>query len=158
MLSTVLLALAAVQVPSVQGRQLKPRDGNGDPYPFCNSTNPNCIVGGKYLVPQLDISTEGDPGDQAYNTYLPTHSFSLSQWTNGKMPEACYHYGVTDDHWNAADFVVYNVTFSDCPGSPWVVCWNNYSPKSINDIATVCISASLLLGLVASRLTEFHRS
>jgi hypothetical protein len=140
MVKAFLLALAAAQASSVLARQLRARDNSSnDPYPFCDpATNSNCIVGGKYLVPQLDFSIEGDAGDQAYNQYLPTHSFTLSQWTNGKMPEACYRWGVTADHWNPADFVMYNVTFSDCPTSPWVVCWNNHSPKTISDIATVC--------------------
>jgi len=138
MFKGLLLALAATHAP-VLGHQLQARNAiSNDPYPFCNpAEEPNCIAGGKYLVPPLDFSLEGDIGDQAYNQYLPTHTFTLSQWTNNKMPEPCYYWGVTADHWNPADFVVYNVTFSDCPASPWVVCWNNHSPKSISQIATV---------------------
>ncbi len=139
MLKALLVALVAAQAPRVLGRQVRPRDtSSNDPYPFCDpATNSNCIVNGNYLVPQLDFSLQGDIGDQAYNQYLPTHTFTLSQWNNGKMPQPCYDWGVTADHWSQWDFAIYNVTFSDCPSSPWVVCYNYRSPKTINQIATV---------------------
>ena len=138
-LKPLILAIAATSLPSVLGHQPRPRDtSSGDDYPFCNpATNPNCIADGKYLVPQLDFSLENDVGDLAYKQYLPTHTFTVAQWTNGKMPERCYHFGVTADSWNPADFVMYNVTFSDCAGAPFVVCWHNKSSKTISEIATV---------------------
>ncbi|KAK3376249.1 hypothetical protein B0T24DRAFT_718641 [Lasiosphaeria ovina] len=136
-LKHLVLALAAVLAPGVSGRQLQRRDASAnDPYPFCNpATSPDCIEGGKYVKPDLDFSDQNDVGDVAYRQYLSTHTFTLSQWTNGKIPEACYYWAVTADHWNAADFVVYNVTFSDCP-TPFVVCYNNKSPKTVSEIAT----------------------
>lgn len=138
MFKTLILALAAAaQAPGVLGYQLQPRGVvNRDPYPFCNTkTNPNCIAGGKYLVPILDFSVQRSAGDLAYAKYLPTHNFTLSAWPKGKMPEPCYKWGVTADHWKPADFTMYNVTFTDCPGSPWVVCFNKHSPRTIKQIA-----------------------
>ncbi|KAK3367690.1 hypothetical protein B0H63DRAFT_535732 [Podospora didyma] len=133
-----LLALSlGASLPSALGYQLHPRDtSSNDPYPFCNpATNANCIVGGKYLVPQLDFSLENDVGDQAFRQYLPTHTFTLSQWTNGKMPERCYFWAVTADHWNPADFVIYNVTYSDC-SIPFVMCYNVKAGKTASQVAT----------------------
>ena len=110
-----------------------------DPYPFCSSaTNPDCIADGKYPVPVLDFSNENSAGDLAYKTYLPTQTFTTSRWTNGKIPERCYYWGVERDHFRAADFVVYNVTYADCPGAAFVVCHHKDAPKSVEVIATVC--------------------
>ncbi|KAK3685337.1 hypothetical protein B0T22DRAFT_482313 [Podospora appendiculata] len=98
------LAVAAIALAvTVLGHQLQPRDAiSNDPYPFCSpATNPNCIVGGKYLVPSLDFSLQNDA-----------------------------------DHWKATDFTIYNVTFTDCPGSPFVVCRHKTAPKSIGQIST----------------------
>ena len=141
MFKALLLALAAAQ--GVLGHQLQSRAVvNKDAYPFCNpATNKNCIAGGKYLVPILDFSIQRSAGDLAYAKYLPTHTFTLSQWPKGKMPEPCYYWGVTADHWNPADFTIYNVTFTDCPTSPWVVCFNKKSPRTINSISKVRISS-----------------
>jgi hypothetical protein len=114
-----------------------------DPYPFCSpSTNPNCIDGGRYLVPILDFSNQGDPGDNAYNQYLPTHPYTLARWTNGKWPYVCQKWGVDADSFNATDFIIYNVTYPDqCPGSPWVVCYHKRASVTIDQVATVsCIS------------------
>ncbi|KAK3312505.1 hypothetical protein B0H66DRAFT_608767 [Apodospora peruviana] len=137
MLTTFILALAALQPSSVLGRQLQARDTiSNDNYPFCDpATNKNCIVGGKYLVPQLDFSIENDVGDVAFKRYLPTHTFTISQWTNHKMPEKCYYWAVTADQWVATDFRVYNVTFSDC-STPFVVCYHKKATKTINQIST----------------------
>ncbi len=138
-LKPLILAIAATSLPSTLGFQPHPRDvTNNDPYPFCSpASNPDCIEDGKYLVPPLDFSAEDHAGDLAYKQYLPTHTFTVSQWTNGKMPERCYYFAVTADSWNPADFVMYNVTFSDCTGTPYVVCWHNKSSKTISQIATV---------------------
>ena len=134
-----VLALTALHLPSALSFQpdhrLQRRDGN-EPFPFCTTaTNSNCIVGGKYVKPDLNISDAGNPGNNAYITYLPAHTYTLSQWTNQKMPEMCYKtinlYG-----FRPADFVVYNVTFSDCT-APWVVCRSTAAGKTINEIADV---------------------
>ncbi|KAK3328062.1 hypothetical protein B0T19DRAFT_181933 [Cercophora scortea] len=140
-LETLILGLVVAAIApaaTVLGHQLQPRDTvSNDPYPFCNpATNPNCIVSGKYLVPSLDFSLQNDAGDLAYQKYLPTNTWSFSKWTNGMMPERCYYWGVTADHWKAADFIIYNVTFTDCPGSPFVVCRHKTAPKSIGQIST----------------------
>lgn len=137
-IKNLFLTIAALRAAGVAGHQLRPRNAiSNDPYPACNpATNPNCIVGGKYLVPPLDFSLEDDIGDNAFKQYLPTHTFTLSQWTNNKMPQSCYYWAVTADHWSPVDFVMYNVTFSDC-STPFVVCWHKKSPKSISQIATV---------------------
>lgn len=136
MLGTLLLGLSAV--PGALGYQLHPRDIiNKDPYPFCNTaTNPNCIADGKYLVPILDFSLQRSAGDKAYASYLPTTEYTLSQWPKGKMPRPCYYWGVERDRWNAADFTIYNVTYTDC-GMPWVVCLNKKVPRTIKQIAKV---------------------
>ncbi|OBT45089.1 hypothetical protein VE00_05137 [Pseudogymnoascus sp. WSF 3629] len=134
-LSKALVLALAAQVSSVWGHLLRVRD-TGDPYPICSpATNANCIDGGRYLMPELNYSLEGDAGDTAYVEFLPNHTFTISQWSAGRMPEPCYRWGVTADHWVVTDFVMYNVTFSDC-STPFVVCWNKYAPKSISEIAT----------------------
>ncbi|KAH8895248.1 hypothetical protein GQ53DRAFT_761835 [Thozetella sp. PMI_491] len=119
------------------GLQIHPRDtSSNDPYPFCNTkTTPSCIEGGKWLYPALDFSLENDAGDLIYQKYLPSHTYTLSQWAKGKMPEACYYWGVTRDQWVAADFTMWNVTYSDC-STPYVVCRHKNAPKTIDQIAT----------------------
>ena len=108
-------------------------------YPACteNPSDPNnhCIVNGQYLVPELDWFDPNSPADLTYQQYLPTHSFTLSQWTNGKMPERCYYWGVERDHWKPADFVMYNVTFTDCTIAPFVMCWSKLSQRNASAIA-----------------------
>ncbi|KAL2129550.1 hypothetical protein VTI74DRAFT_7615 [Chaetomium olivicolor] len=132
----LLLTFAAA--PGLWGYQLRPRDAvSSDPYPFCNpAENKNCICGGKYLVPTLEFSLEDSDGDRAFNEYLLPHSFTISKWNNGKMPERCYYWGVTADHWNPTEFIIYNVTFDDCTFSPSVVCWHPTAPKNVTQIAT----------------------
>ncbi|KAK5653476.1 hypothetical protein OQA88_8962 [Cercophora sp. LCS_1] len=133
----LVFTLAALHLPGVLGFQpdhrLLPRDGN-ERYPFCTPAPDNsCIVGGKYVKPDLNISEAGNAGNNAYITYLPAHTYNLSQWTNQKMPQMCYStinlYGYTP-----SAFVVYNVTYSDCT-SPWVICRSTTASKSINEIA-----------------------
>ncbi|KAK3374124.1 hypothetical protein B0T24DRAFT_625704 [Lasiosphaeria ovina] len=141
---TLLIALAAAaNAPAaVVAFQPDPRATNtglakrADAYPFCNpATNPNCIAGGKYLVPILEFSSENGPGDLAYQQYLPASPWTFSKWTNGLMPERCYYWGVTADKWKATDFLVYNVTYTDC-ATPFVVCRHQKSTKSIGQLAS----------------------
>ncbi|KAK0613199.1 hypothetical protein B0T14DRAFT_498749 [Immersiella caudata] len=111
------------------------RDGN-EPYPFCTTaTNPSCVNSGRYVKPDLNISDAGSPGDNAYVTLLPSHTFTTSLWTNQKMPPMCYsvinHYG-----FRPVDFQVYNVTYSDCPTSPWVICRSINASPTLSQIAT----------------------
>jgi hypothetical protein len=136
MIFKVLLLALAARV--ALGFQIHPRDqSSNDPYPFCSTqSNPNCIEGGKWLYPSLDFSLEGDAGDNIYNQYLPTHTYKLSQWAKGKMPQACYYWAVTADKWVATDFTMWNVTYSDC-STPYVICRHKNAPKTIDQIATV---------------------
>ncbi|KAJ4292867.1 hypothetical protein N0V88_005525 [Collariella sp. IMI 366227] len=129
MFKTLLFALAAaLEVLAYQPRptevisNLQSREVvNNDPYPFCNvATNPNCIADGKYLVPILDFSLQRSAGDEAYVKYLPKANYTLSKWPKGTMPKYCHFWGVERDHWNASDFIMYNVTFTDC-SQPWEV-------------------------------------
>src|SRR5690349_3541840 len=110
--SFLVFALATLHAPGALGFQpdhrLLRRDGNGR-FPFCTPAPGNsCIVGGKYVKPDLNISDAGNPGNNAYVTYLPAHTYTLSQWTNQKMPALCYNtinlYG-----FRPVEFVVYNV-------------------------------------------------
>ena len=141
------LALAALQFQDVLGftpeHRLQTRDGN-EAIPFCtpNPSNPNsCIAGGRYVKPDLNISDVGNPGNNAYITYLPAHTYSLSLWTNGKMPSLCY------DKINLynnvpSDFSVYNVTYSDC-STPWVICRSSSATWTIQQLADVSLPAHL---------------
>ncbi|KAK0751392.1 hypothetical protein B0T18DRAFT_387525 [Schizothecium vesticola] len=133
---SLALALAALSFHRVSAfTRLQARDGN-DPYPFCNpATSPDCIVGGKYVKPDLNISDEPNAGNQAYLTYLPTHTYTLSQWSAGKYPEEC-HRTIAGDGFNPTDFTVHNVTYSDCPSSPWVICVSRLANKTPVQIAT----------------------
>lgn len=143
---TLSLAGLLLQSSGVFGRQERPRpvlvrkDGtvvNNDPYPYCNPKKDEfCITEGKYLLPQLAIQAPNDKGDTAYKKYLPTHEAELSKWTNGKMPKVCYTLGVEMDKWDVADFTMYNVTFSDCEKSPFVLCYHVKAPKTPEEIAT----------------------
>lgn len=106
-------------------------------YPYCNPKKDEfCITDGKYLLPPLPIQTPGDKGDTAYKKYLPTHGAELSKWTNGLMPKVCHELGVEMDKWNVADFEMYNVTFSDCKKSPFVMCYHTKAQKTPEQIAT----------------------
>jgi len=135
----LLLALAATQRLGVLA--ILPDPGKGiderTPYPACTPTpNNTCIVGGKYVLPELDWSNVGSAGNAAYEKYLPRNKPTLSvPWTNNKMPERCYHWGVTQDKFRAEDFVIYNVTFDDCEVGPFVICWHKRSPRTALDIA-----------------------
>jgi hypothetical protein len=147
-LSAAFVLALTPQVLTVWGHQLRARN-TGDPYPACDpATNSNCIDGGRYLMPELNYSLEGDSGDSAFVKYLPNHTFTTARWPAGKMPEPCYRWGVTADGWVATDFIIYNVTFSDC-STPFAVCWNTLAPKSIDQIATVrtIVVAGLVPGL-----------
>lgn len=132
-----VLTAAALVVPGVLGFQLAPRDAiSNDPYPFCNpATSDSCILNGKYLFPSLEFSNEGSLGNAAFLQYLPTSTFTVSPWTNNKMPQACYYWGVERDKFNPREFTMYNVTFSDC-SQPFVVCYHNKAQKTISQIAT----------------------
>ena len=135
-----LLALGAALLPLAAAKQpLRGLSKRDDPYPFCDpNDNPNCIDGGRYLVPILDWAGQNGPADSAYDQYLPTNQYTLDQWDNGQWPQACQNWGVGSDHFTATDFVIYNVTYPDqCDGSPWVVCYHSRSSVSIDDIATV---------------------
>ncbi|KAM7201684.1 hypothetical protein V8F33_003233, partial [Rhypophila sp. PSN 637] len=108
-----------------------------DPYPYCNPKKDEfCIANGKYLLPPLPIQAPDDIGDTAFKKYLPTHEFTLSKWTNGMMPNSCYGYGIEMDKWDVADFEMYNVTFSDCEKSPFVLCYHIKAQKTPKQIAT----------------------
>ena len=133
---SLALALAALSFHRVSAfTRLQARDGN-EPFPFCNpATSPDCIVGGKYVKPDLNISDEPNAGNQAYLTYLPTHTYTLSQWAAGKYPEEC-HRTIVGDGFNPTDFTVHNVTYSDCPSSPWVICVSRLANKTPVQIAT----------------------
>lgn len=136
----LLFAILAVQGLGVFGflpdpdRKLQKRAT----YPACSSTiSSKCILDGNYLFPELDWSNVDSAADTAYKTYLPKHDdFVLSNWTNNKIPERCYHWGVAEDRWNAADFKAYNVTFSDCAIAPFVICMNKFSPRDASAIAS----------------------
>ncbi|KAK0616824.1 hypothetical protein B0T14DRAFT_392789, partial [Immersiella caudata] len=91
-------------------------------------------VGGKYVKPDLNISDEGNAGNQAYVTYLPTHSYALSQWNNNKIPQIVAG-SIAVDGFQLADFSVYNVTYSDCPNSPWVIVRHTSSSKTVAQLA-----------------------
>jgi len=132
-----VLAAAALIVPGVLGFQLAPRDAiSNDAYPFCNpATDNECILNGKYLFPTLEFSLESSLGNAAFLQYLPTSTFSLTQWTNNKMPQACYHWGAEYYKFNPREFIMYNVTFADCP-QPFVVCYHSKAQKTITQIAT----------------------
>jgi len=136
--STVLALATAQAVLGWQGlHQFSRRDGN-EPFPFCTpnpSTPESCIVGGKYVKPDLNISDEGNPGNQAYVTYLPTHTYTLSQWTNNKIPQIVAG-SIAVDGFQLADFSVYNVTYSDC-ASPWVIVRHSFATKTIAQLADV---------------------
>lgn len=111
-----------------------------DPYPFCNvQTNPSCIKDGRYLVPILEFSNPGDKGDAAFTKYLDSSQYKLKKWTNGLWPQTCKRWATDADKFKPTDFTVYNVTFPDqCSGnSPWVICYHNRAPKSIDDVAKV---------------------
>jgi len=134
---SLALALAALHalpaLASQPDHRLLRRDGN-ERYPFCTPAPDNsCIVGGKYVKPDLNISDVGNPGNNAYITYLPAHTFTLSQWTNQKMPALCYD-KINLYNFRPVDFVVYNVTFSDCT-TPWVICRSKLAGKNVNEIA-----------------------
>lgn len=135
--SSLFTALAALHLHGVLAlhpdKNLLRRDGN-EPFPFCTTaTNPDCIVGGKYVKPDLNISDAGNPGNNAYITYLPSHTYTLSQWTNQRMPSMC-HYVINYYSFNPTDFTVYNVTYTDC-NEPWVICRHTGSSPSINQLA-----------------------
>ncbi|KAK4163972.1 hypothetical protein QBC43DRAFT_334790 [Cladorrhinum sp. PSN259] len=135
--SLVYLALVALLAPGalahLPDNRLVRRDGN-EAYPFCTTaTNANCVNDGRYIKPDLNISNTGSPGDNAYNTYLPAHTYTLSQWTNGKMPSMCYSV-INNYNFRPADFVVYNVTFSDC-STPWVICRSTFAGPTIQQVA-----------------------
>ncbi|KAK3389427.1 hypothetical protein B0H63DRAFT_518655 [Podospora didyma] len=135
---TFVLALAAALAPGALGRVLPPSDTlriNADSNPYCPAGS-TCVLDGKFLAPELDFASESSSGEAAFKQYLPTHTFTVSQWNNGKMPERCYYWAVEADKWNAADFTVYNVTFSDC-STPYVVCRHKNAPKTVSEIATV---------------------
>ncbi|KAK0736608.1 hypothetical protein B0T21DRAFT_348647 [Apiosordaria backusii] len=109
---------------------------SNDPYPYCNpTTSANCILNGLYLFPTLEFSNQTSLGNQEFINRLPVSSSTISVWTNNKIPQTCYYWGVTRDSWTAAGFTVYNVTYSDC-GTPFVVCRHSTAPKSITEIAT----------------------
>jgi len=144
----IIFALAATQGLGVLAWQPNPaaaksrlRAREPPPYPICSpATNPECIAGGKYLIPDLETSDENSKGDKALKTLLKvgTHRPPVS-WEKeaaGQMPEPCYRRGVVQDGWKAADFIIYNVTYdSDCDVAPFVICWNKLSPKSVETIA-----------------------
>ncbi|KAK1829515.1 hypothetical protein QBC39DRAFT_384032 [Podospora conica] len=139
MLRTLALALAALQAPVVLGLTLEyhlmPRDGNQQ-FPYCtfNASEPEaCIANGRYVKPDVNISEPGSPGANAYNTYLPTHTYSLSLWTNGKMPSMCNH-SISTYKYVPSSFSVYNVTYSDC-SAPWVICRSNSAASTIQQLA-----------------------
>lgn len=140
MISTSIVAVGAALLPLVVANQpLRSLSKRDDPYPFCNpADNPNCIDGGRYLVPILDWAGQNGPADNAYNEYLPTHEYHLDSWDNGQWPQACQKWGVDADHFVATDFQIYNVTFPDqCDGSPWVICYHSRASVSVDEVATV---------------------
>ncbi|KAH8894113.1 hypothetical protein GQ53DRAFT_821217 [Thozetella sp. PMI_491] len=113
-------------------------------YPACHlgPDDQRCINDGRFLVPELNFSNPGSPGDLAYSTYLPTHPYTLSAWPSGgndaRIPRVCGIYGHNSDGFDMRDFQVYNVTFPDqCPGSPWVICRDYRSGQTIDQLATV---------------------
>jgi hypothetical protein len=132
----VLLSFAAVAAAT-----LLKRDGWPSQYPYCTPSiqdSKTCIEHGKFLVPELNFSDLAGPGDQVYSKYLLPRQYSLSQWTNGKMPGSCEYWAHQRDQFNASDFTIYNLTFSDdCPDSPWVVCHHKRAPNTIDEIASV---------------------
>ncbi|KAK3331396.1 hypothetical protein B0H66DRAFT_528730 [Apodospora peruviana] len=137
----IALALTATQGLGVLAWQLDPTKSSNEraPYPACTRGDPetDCIVGGKYLVPELDMGGEGSNGNKAFKDHLTPSTPTLGAvWTNNKMPEPCYRWGVTKDRWKVEDFRIYNVTYeSDCNIAPFVICWNRLSPKSAEEIA-----------------------
>ncbi|KAK0722673.1 hypothetical protein B0T26DRAFT_870692 [Lasiosphaeria miniovina] len=133
-LRTLVVALAVANTPTVLARLLEPDVFQISAFPACDpATSSGCIEGGKYLVPELDFGNEDGTGNNAYIKYLPNHTFTTTQWTNGQWPEICRNISVNSDNWSAADFTVYNVTFSDC-SVPYALCRHKNAPKSLNQI------------------------
>ncbi|KAK0627371.1 hypothetical protein B0T14DRAFT_135246 [Immersiella caudata] len=137
---SAVMALATVQ--GVLGfealHQFSRRDGD-ERFPFCifNPSKPEeCIVGGRYVKPDLNISDEENAGNQAYVEHLPHHTYTLSQWTNNKIPSIVTG-SIGVDGFQVGDFSVYNVTYSDCANSPWVVVRHTASSKTIDQLADV---------------------
>jgi len=135
----LVLALVATQSLGVLGSLPDPAKKlhKRSTYPACTPSSTNtCILGGKYLFPALDWSDSHSAADNVYRSSFVNHTFTLSQWTNNKIPEPCYYWGVERDHWNPSNFTVYNVTFSDCTISPFVICMNSFSPRDVSAIAS----------------------
>ena len=87
------------------------------------------------LQPPLDL--DGSMESQLRST-LPKHSFQISQWTSGYLPEACKT-EAQSQKFKPADLVVFNVTYNDCV-VPFVVCRHKSAPVTLNDLLTVPIS------------------
>ncbi|KAH8896619.1 hypothetical protein GQ53DRAFT_639409 [Thozetella sp. PMI_491] len=83
------------------------------------------------IKPSFDL--DGTMETQLRNT-LPTHSFTVTTWAPGFVPQACKT-EATSNSVSAADFAVLNVTYSDC-ADPWVVCRHKDSPVSQTDSLT----------------------
>ncbi|KAK4449774.1 hypothetical protein QBC34DRAFT_462288 [Podospora aff. communis PSN243] len=136
---SAILALTAFQgVLSIRDlHQFYRRDGN-EVSPHCtfNPSEPeSCIVGGKFVKPDLNISDPENAGNQAYVNHLPHHTFDLSEWTNNKIPEIVVG-SINVDGFQLQDFSVYNITYSDC-ASPWVIVRHKDCTKTKEELADV---------------------
>ncbi|KAI9707852.1 MAG: hypothetical protein M1820_004458 [Bogoriella megaspora] len=64
---------------------------------------------------------------------LPQTTYTLSQWTNGQIPQDCYDIAHTEGR-NPTDFLVYAVTYTDCV-DPWYFCYHKNTEITIDSMA-----------------------
>ncbi|KAK3995189.1 hypothetical protein QBC44DRAFT_389917 [Cladorrhinum sp. PSN332] len=109
---------------------------NNDAYPYCNpATESQCILNGLYLFPTLEFSNENSQGNAEFLARLPDSTFTITPWTNNKIPQTCVRWSVTQYGFSINDFSVFNVTYPDC-SVPFVVCYHRKAQKTISQIAT----------------------
>ncbi|KAK8069973.1 hypothetical protein PG994_006589 [Apiospora phragmitis] len=64
---------------------------------------------------------------------LPERQYNISVWASGWIPSDCNGYA-SDHNVSAADFIIYQVQYSDC-SDPWILCYHKDSETSIQNIA-----------------------
>ncbi|KAI9660571.1 MAG: hypothetical protein M1821_009923 [Bathelium mastoideum] len=72
--------------------------------------------------------------EQGLEDNLAKTAYTLSQWTNGQIPEDCFN--IANEEGQApTDYETYEVTYSDC-GDPWLFCYHKDSEVTIDSMAS----------------------
>ena len=71
--------------------------------------------------------------EQPLEDNLAATAYTLTQWTNGQIPQDCYNIANSEGQ-NPTDYLTYAVQYSDC-GDPWYFCYHKNSEVTIDSMA-----------------------